>query len=135
MSIAQGVGARAIRDIRDGASPSGFAAAPTSAVELAAALESTIADVPSDELPALLAVLAGCLARTSARLLRPDSLRAPVTSSGNDENLCVEEASRRLGVSPDWLYRHHRRLPFTRRIGRRLLFSARGLERWNAQQR
>jgi hypothetical protein len=39
-------------------------------------------------------------------------------------------AAVRLGVSPDYLYRNHRRLPFTRRMGRSLRFSSAGIEQY-----
>lgn len=51
-----------------------------------------------------------------------------------DRILSVEEAARRLNVSRDYLYRHHAELPFTIRRGRKLGFSARGLERWLAEE-
>ena len=44
-------------------------------------------------------------------------------------------ATLRLGVSQDYLYRHHRDFPFTRRIGRRLLFSALGIEKYIRQHK
>jgi excisionase family DNA binding protein len=50
-----------------------------------------------------------------------------------DENLSAPEAARRLGVSLDWVYKNAKQLPSVR-IGRRLLFPARGLERWNRQR-
>src|SRR5258706_505556 len=52
----------------------------------------------------------------------------------HDENLNAAEAARRLGISRDWLYKNRGRLPFAVRLGRRVVFSARGLERWNRQQ-
>ena len=42
-----------------------------------------------------------------------------------DRLLNVEE---KLGVKPDWLYRHHKDLPFTVRHGRLLRFSELGIE-------
>jgi predicted DNA-binding transcriptional regulator AlpA len=51
-----------------------------------------------------------------------------------DRNLDVLEAAARLGVSKSWLYRHASKLPFVVRLGSRLLFSARGLDKWNQQQ-
>jgi hypothetical protein len=52
----------------------------------------------------------------------------------SDVNLSAEIAAKRLGVSVDWLYKKAATLPFARRIGRRVLFSERGLDRWNRQQ-
>ena|ERR1019366_4311990 len=60
-----------------------------------------------------------------ARLTAP----APVQSQA-DELLNAAEAARRLGISQDYLYRHHCDFPFTRRVGRRLLFSALGIEKY-----
>ena len=55
---------------------------------------------------------------------------APAASAfAPDELLDIESASRRLGVSKDYLYRHSEEFPFTRRIGRKLLFSRTGIER------
>jgi predicted DNA-binding transcriptional regulator AlpA len=49
----------------------------------------------------------------------------------SDNLLNVAEASERLGMSPDWLYRHAKELPFTKRIGpRQLRFSEAGIEKY-----
>jgi predicted DNA-binding transcriptional regulator AlpA len=47
---------------------------------------------------------------------------------GRDRLLNVAKASQKLGVKPDWLYRHHRNLPFTVRHGRLLRFSELGID-------
>src|SRR5262249_32695880 len=50
--------------------------------------------------------------------------------------LDVKAAAARLRVSTNWLYRHARHLPFSRRIGRRAVrFDAAGLARWAAARR
>jgi excisionase family DNA binding protein len=55
---------------------------------------------------------------------------------GLEHLLDVQEAAARLGMSTDWLYRHARQLPFTRRVGRRALkFDSASLDRWVAQRR
>lgn len=96
-------------------------------------LDRWIAAAEIEHLPALLASLSAMLSVVAARLLSgPSGPESPMREC--DENLSVQEAARRLGVSKDYLYRHARRLPFARRIGRRLLFSAQGLERWNRQR-
>lgn len=92
-------------------------------------LEQVIAQSPVEQLPVLLAALSALAGRLAVRLLTVPERRQDAGVA--DENLSVEEAARRLGVSTEYLYRHAKRLPFTRRVGRRLLFSARGLERWN----
>ena len=53
----------------------------------------------------------------------------PIAPQESDELLSVTEAARRLGFSPDYLYRHSKDFAFTRRVGRKLLFSAVGIEK------
>ena len=49
----------------------------------------------------------------------------------SDTLLNLEEASERLCMSTDWLYRHAKELPFTKRIGpRQLRFSEAGIEKY-----
>jgi excisionase family DNA binding protein len=81
-------------------------------------------ELPAEELPRLLGDLAEIQATAMARLIAP----VPAQPSGADELLSIEEASRRMGVSKDYLYRHKTELPFTRRVGRKLLFSSLGIE-------
>lgn len=96
----------------------------------------TVGGVTVAEIPGLLAQLAGVQAVLLARLV----VEGPHNGNGNagpangDRNLSVTEAADRLGVKPGYLYRHAGSLPFTVRIGRRLLFSAEGLERWNRRR-
>lgn len=75
---------------------------------------------PIEELPRLLGDLEEVRCTAMVRLTL--SVQAP---AGPDELLDVKEAARRLGVSPDYLYRRHATYPFTRRNGRKLCFSAR----------
>jgi hypothetical protein len=96
-------------------------------------LDLTIAATPQEDLPALITVLSAKAAAAAARILSAPRV-GDVDHKGPDGNVPVHDAARRLGVSPDWLYKNAHRLPFALRIGRRLLFSARGLERWNAQR-
>lgn len=101
---------------------------PEPTPELLAELDLVIRDMPTDKIPAVIAALAAKIGIASAKIL---ALRSTDNAATPDENLSAPEAARRLGVSPDYLYRNARKLPFTVRIGRRLLFSARGLDRWN----
>jgi hypothetical protein len=57
-------------------------------------------------------------------------------ASEPDRLLTAEDAARRLGTTPRWLYRHARQLPFTRRLSRKALrFSEAGLARYLASRR
>jgi excisionase family DNA binding protein len=77
--------------------------------------------LPPDDLPAFLGALETVRVTALARLASP-----PVAKP--DELLTVEQTAERLNVSQNYLYRQSRRLPFTRRIGRKLLFSSSGLD-------
>ena len=63
-----------------------------------------------------------------ARAVALSRLMSPPPKCGKDELIDVAEAAARMGVSRDYLYRNHKRLPFARRVGRKLLFSAVGLD-------
>ena len=53
-----------------------------------------------------------------------------------DDLLTIDEAAARLRVSPRWLYRHAKTLPFSRKLSRKVLrFSRVGLARWLATRR
>jgi len=103
--------------------------------------EATLAELDrliAEATPENLCVLLGRLVETEERArLRLRTEAAPVSGNGQrevDENLSAAEAARRLGLSKDYLYRHADKMPFTVKIGRRVLFSARGLETWNTRQ-
>ena len=69
-------------------------------------------------------------------LVREEVERATHNGHGEDHLLTTEEASRVLCVSPDWLYRHANKLPFTRKLGPKMLrFSQRGIEKWLATRK
>jgi excisionase family DNA binding protein len=53
--------------------------------------------------------------------------------SSEDRLLTAEEAAQLLSVSPDWLYRNAKKLPFTRKLGPKMLrFSYQGIKKWLA---
>src|SRR5271165_4576140 len=89
-----------------------------------------VKDVPADELPRLLGELEEIRVTAMARLTAP----APAQPQKHDELLDTAKAAHRLGISKDYLYRNHRDFSFTRRVGRRLLFSSAGIEKYIRQQ-
>jgi hypothetical protein len=93
-------------------------------------LRTVAREIPAEELPELIGQLEAVKATAWARLSAP----APAMDS-HDELLSVEVAAERLGVSKDYLYRHSQEYAFTRRQGRKLLFSALGIEKHIRQQR
>ena len=53
-----------------------------------------------------------------------------------DRMLTAEEAAEQLAVSPDWLYRQAKKLPFTRKLGPKMLrFSYQGLVKYMATRK
>ena len=53
-----------------------------------------------------------------------------------DKLLDAEKAAEILSVSPDWLYRHGRQLPFTRKLAPRVLrFSYQGIQKYLATRK
>jgi hypothetical protein len=94
-------------------------------------LRAVAHDLPAEELPELIGQLESIKATAWVRLTAP----SPATQGQHDELLEVETAAQRLGVSKDYLYRHSQDYPFTRRVGRKLLFSALGIDKHIRQQR
>ena len=48
-----------------------------------------------------------------------------------DRLLTIDQVAQRLSVSRDWVYRHGKRLSFTRKLGPKLVrFSESGLQKW-----
>lgn len=94
-----------------------------------AELKEEIGDLAPEQIPAVLGELEELKAKAWAQLLTPNG-RSRSGIQAPDELVNVQEAARRLELSPDYLYRHASQLPFTVRIGRRLRFSAQGIERF-----
>jgi hypothetical protein len=74
------------------------------------------------------------LAALAALAVAPSPAILPYEVPDHERLLDVDEAARRLGVSPDWLYRRAGKVPFTVRLGRTLRFSAQGLVRYIRQR-
>jgi predicted DNA-binding transcriptional regulator AlpA len=92
--------------------------------EFEAALEAA-RKLEIEELPRFIGELEEVRCTAMARLTAPRP-----SSPQSDELLGITEAADRLGMSKDYLYRHHTTFPFTRRIGRGLRFSALGIEKY-----
>ena len=94
-----------------------------------------VAEVPAEQVPACLAALAAeqtRLAAVQGALAARLTATAPTGNGREDRLLTAEEVHARTTVSIGWLYRHARALPFTRRIGRKVLFSEAALAKWLA---
>ena len=75
------------------------------------------------------------LAEALAAILKPivESAVKDALNARQDEDclLDVEKAAQCLSVSEDWLYRHAKKLPFTRKLGPKMLrFSSVGIQKY-----
>jgi predicted DNA-binding transcriptional regulator AlpA len=69
------------------------------------------------------------LVRAEVQALKP-------SQEATDRLLNIDEASQFLGVSSDWLYRNHKKFPFTRKLAPKMLrFSYQGLMKWLASRK
>lgn len=96
-------------------------------------LRTLVEGTPAPELPQLIGELEAAKAVAWARLTAP-AADTPAVPHAEARNLDITEAAKRLGMSRDWLYRHASELPFTLRIGRRVVFDSLALERWNRRR-
>jgi hypothetical protein len=80
--------------------------------------------------------LASALRESIAREHGPQGTGVAAEASGAEELLTVHEAAAMLKVTPRWLYRHAAKVPFSRKLSRKVLrFSRPALLRWLARQR
>ncbi len=94
-------------------------------MEMSHELEPALAlakNLAPEQLPHFLGELEAVRVTALARIAEPASEAKP------DQLVDVGRAATRLGCSKGFLYHNHKRFPFARRIGRRLLFSSVGLD-------
>ena len=84
-------------------------------------------NLPADKLPRLLGDIEEVRTTALARL------SAPSPAPAKDELLTVKQAAERLHCSQVYLYKTA--LPFKRKLGRKLLFSSRGIDEYLAKQK
>ena len=96
-------------------------------------LARLVSEADPSELPRLIGDLEAARAIAWARLTSPPTSgnAAPPEEGGN---VSVATSAGRLGVSPSYIYKNAKSLPFTMRIGRRLLCSAKGLTAWKRRR-
>ena len=81
------------------------------------------------------------LASLRSAVVEPRSISIPIQESpatawSEGDLLTVDEAAAVLRVTPRWLYRHAKKLPFVRKLSRKSLrFSRSGITRWLATRR
>ncbi|MGO9369884.1 MAG: hypothetical protein ACLP0H_19810 [Terriglobales bacterium] len=84
---------------------------------------------PAGDLPSFIGQLESAKAVAYSRLQAPTPTVRP-----DDQLLDVNAAAARLCVSRGYLFRNHKTLPFTRRVGRGLLFSSLGITEYINQK-
>jgi predicted DNA-binding transcriptional regulator AlpA len=64
------------------------------------------------------------------------ALNCEIDRKEDERLLNADEAAKILNLSTDWLYRNAKRLPFTRKLGPKMLrFSHQGIMKWLATRR
>lgn len=70
------------------------------------------------------------------RIIREEIGTLKTEVNGQDHLLDAGEAAKLLAVSEDWLYRHAKKLPFTRKLGPKMLrFSSLGIQKYLATRK
>ena len=85
-----------------------------------------------EDIAPAIAQLAGLQTALAARLITE---RQAPAQQDEDILLTVSEAAGLLKMSPDYLYKKSKLLPFSKKIGSSLRFSKRGLHAWLARKR
>ena len=72
---------------------------------------------------------------TDLKSLIQEAVRAEI-SPNRDMLLNIEEAAKMLSVGKDWLYDHHKKLPFSRKLAPKVLrFSYQGIQKYLATRK
>jgi predicted DNA-binding transcriptional regulator AlpA len=91
-------------------------------------------EIPTDAIPAFLIQLASVHTALAARLMNdPNVGNGQQLKLDPDTLLTAEQAAQLLSVTPHWLYRRWKQLPFSRRLSRKVLrFSENGIRKWQS---
>jgi predicted DNA-binding transcriptional regulator AlpA len=82
------------------------------------------------------AVVAEALTSIIKPIVKQAVKEAIQSHSDEDRLLDAEQTSQMLSVSSDWLYRHAGKLPFTRKLGPKMLrFSYQGIQKYLAMKK
>ena len=70
------------------------------------------------------------------RIIREEFFLLKAETVSEDRFLESKEAAELLSVSPDWLYRNAKKLPFSRKLGSKMLrFSYQGIQKYLANRK
>jgi hypothetical protein len=98
---------------------------------VSAVMEAATTADPGELLP-LISGCAGALEVAKVRMVAAPS--GAIAAHDDGRNCEIEEASRLTGMSVSWLEKNGKKLPFTRWVGKRRLFSVSGIYKWNASR-
>lgn len=86
--------------------------------------------VQSTDIPMLAASIAERQMRLAALSSGLIALQSAPAVHESDEMLELAPAAKLLGMSESWLQKRGKKLPFQKKIGGRVKFSRRGIDRW-----
>jgi predicted DNA-binding transcriptional regulator AlpA len=77
-----------------------------------------------------------CISQILKPIVRQAVEEALTQKTAEDRLLDAEEAAGILAVSNDWLYRHAKKLPFSKKLGPKMLrFSYQGIQKYLANRK
>jgi hypothetical protein len=72
----------------------------------------------------------------STLMIAPSAASFPPSAWSESDLMTIDEAAAMLRLTPRWLYRHAKQLPFARKLSRKVLrFSRTGAAKWLATKR
>ena len=91
---------------------------------------------PPESMPAVIGWLGRLTALAQLRLVSGGQVEiSPVTSSEAGKYLTVDEVAERFHVSPKFLYRNKKKMPYSQPTRKCLLFPEKDITRWFASRR
>ena len=91
---------------------------------------------PPESMPAVIGWLGRLTALAQLRLVSGGQVEiSPITSSEAGKYLTVDEVAERFHVSPKFLYRNKKKMPYSQPTRKCLLFPEKDITRWFASRR
>ena len=104
--------------------------------EVGEILTQALLRVPPHELPLAVGWFARLQSMAQMRMLQSGQVEtSPVTSSEAGKYLSVDEVAERFHVSPKFLYRNKKKMPYSQPTRKCLLFPEKDITRWFASRR
>ena len=108
----------------------------TSFEEAGNIIAEALLKTPPESMPAVIGWLGRLTALAQLRLVSGGQVEiSPVTSSEAGKYLTVDEVAERFHVSPKFLYRNKKKMPYSQPTRKCLLFPEKDITRWFASRR